>query len=281
MTEEQENDGDNKQQDDYQEYLREMEELKTDFSDLEDLDAEEIEAMEEAIELVKEAEKSGIEPAIIEEETEEIKTSETKDDLMVDFTDLGKMDLNELLEMKKAVDMVKQEENSSSKFSDRSKSSSASSDELEKRIEQELKKKKHKEKKEIVTEKDFLEYVKKKRDKIWYHALYFLTYQMEDHTASKELLYDVLKEDTSKSPINPIAEHQFFFGLGYLLRLNINERQLIRYLPGGKFKINIDVKIVKDILEEAGKPIITKPSIEEEKKKQMFRDFLADDFSDL
>ena len=281
MVEEQDNNGDKKQQDDYQEYMREMEQLKTDFSDLEDLDMEEIEAMKEAIELVKEAENGETEPEFTEVGSEDTEPPDIKEELMMNFSDLAKIDLNELLEMKRAVDDVKEAETMSLESDSSSKSSPTVSDDLEKRIEQELKKKKKKEKKEVITEEDFLEYVKKRRDKIWYHALYFLTYEMEDHTASKDLLYDVLKEDTSKSPIDPLPEHQFFFGLGYLLRLKMNGKQIIRYLPGGKFKINIDVGIIKKILEETGKPIITKPTIEEEKKKKMFRDFLADDFSDI
>ena len=281
MTENQNKDEEDRQNDDYQEYLSELEDLKSDFSDLEDLDLEEIEAMKEAIDQVKEAEEIQI------EEEENIKTAkslsplEEKEELMMDFSDLGKMDFDELIEMKKAIDVVKEEESLSTEAKVVSESSSAVSEDLEKKIEEELEKKKEKEKKKVITEEDFLNYVKQKRDKIWYHALYFLTFEVPDHTASKSLLYDVLKEDTSKSALNPIPQNQFYFGLGYLLRLKMNNSQVIRYLPGGNFKINIDVKKLETILQKAGGPIITKPSIKEEKKKQMFREFLKDDFSDI
>ncbi len=281
MNENQKKDEDNRQDDDYQEYLSELEDLKSDFSDLEDLDLDEIEAMKEAIEQVKQAEESYIEEDTDKKRPKSLSPLEEKEELMMDFSDIGKMDLDELIEMKKAIDIVKEEETLSTEQKPVSKTSSAVSDELEKKIEEELKKKKEKEKKKVITEEDFLNYVKQKRDKIWYHALYFLTFEVQDHTASKSFLYDILKDDTSKSALNPIPQNQFYFGLGYLLRLKMNNSQVIRYLPGGNFKINIDVEKLENILQKAGKPILTKPSIEEGKKKQMFREFLKDDFSDI
>ncbi|TFF93164.1 MAG: hypothetical protein EU543_04270 [Promethearchaeota archaeon] len=217
----------------------------------------------------------------LQEVNEVDETLETKEEMMVDFSDIGKMDLQELIQMQQAVDTVKQEESISKEIKSTQQSSSSLSDDIERRIQEELKKKKEKEKKEIITEEDFLEYIKDKRDKIWYHALYYLVFEVEDHTASKFILYDLLKEDTSKSPINPIPEHQFYFGIGYILRLKIENTQIVRYQTGSKFKINYDTSKLKEILEKAGDPIITKPKIEDKKKKKMFREFLKDDFSDL
>jgi hypothetical protein len=108
-----------------------------------------------------------------------------------------------------------------------------------------------------------------------------LVYNTEDHIASKQLLYEMLKEVTSKSPIDPIPEHQFYFGLGYILRLTLNEKQIIRYMRGSKFKVNISIKILKELLDQIGEPISTRPVIEEEEKQQMFKDFLKDDFLDI
>jgi hypothetical protein len=127
----------------------------------------------------------------------------------------------------------------------------------------------------------FLDYIKDRREKIWYHALYYLVFNVEDHIASKVLLYDVLKEVTSKSPIDPIPEHQFYFGLGYILRLNFNDKQVVRFLRDGKFKINVNIEKLKEILGETGEPISTKPIIEEKEKKRMFKDFLDEDFMDI
>jgi hypothetical protein len=271
--------------DDYQAYLNEIAQLQSDYSDLEDLDMEEIEDMRKAISQVKEVEESGEALEIIEETepADEVQdTLETKEEMLVDFSDLGKMDLEELMQMKQAVDAVKQEETLSQEKPESQKSGSSLSDDIEKRIQAELREKKEQEdQRELITEKDFLEYIQDKRDKIWYHALYYLAFEVEDHTASKNILYEMLKDDTSKSPIDPIPEHQFYFGLGYILRLKINQEQVVRYVTGGSFKINYDIDSIKQLLEQAGEPIITKPQIEEEKKKRMFREFLEEDFSEF
>ena len=111
--------------------------------------------------------------------------------------------------------------------------------------------------------------------------MYYLLFNIEDHIASKALLFDVLKEVTSKSPIDPIPEHQFYFGLGYVLRLTLNNKQVVRFLRDGKFKINVNVDKLKEILEEAGEPISTRPIIKEEEKKRMFKDFLDEEFLDI
>ncbi|GAG56775.1 unnamed protein product, partial [marine sediment metagenome] len=132
-----------------------------------------------------------------------------------------------------------------------------------------------------ITPEKFLDYIKNRRDKIWYHALHYLVFNIEDHIASKALLFDVLKEVTSKSPIDPIPEHKFYFGLGYILRLNLNDKRIVRFFRNGKFKINTKVEILKEILEEAGEPISTRPIIKEEEKKKMFKDFLGEDFLDI
>jgi len=195
---------------------------------------------------------------------------------------MDEIDFDELREMQEAIESVKQEElEGVSKVEGEIQYNQAISKELEERIKQELLKRKKIEKKEIVTPEKFLDYIKNKRDKIWYHALYYLAINVEDNIASKTLLYDVLKEVTSKSPIDPIPEHQFYFGLGYLLRLSLNEKQVVRFLRDGKFKININVNILREILEEAGEPISTRPIIKEEEKKKMFKDFLNDDFLDI
>jgi hypothetical protein len=273
------------EEDDLQNYLKEMEALESDFSDLDDLDMEEIQEMQDAITKVKEMEELSskkiseiIDDSEIISEIEQEK--EIKDTMLEDFSDLDEIDMNELIEMKEAIESVKQEEITTPGIPGEIKPQ-AISKELEQRIKEELAKKKEIEKKEIITPEKFLEYIKQKRDKIWYHALYYLIFNVEDNIASKELLYDVLKEITSKSPIDPIPEHQFYFGLGYLLRLNLNDKQVVRFLRDGKFKINIYVEELKALLEQAGEPISTRPIIEEKEKKKMFKEFLKEDFLDL
>ena len=209
-----------------------------------------------------------------------------------DFSDLDDLDLEEIQEMQDAIAKVREEEEQidngeiheiEPKIEEEIelKPSAEISEELEERIKQELLRKKEAEEKEQITPDKFLAYINSKREKIWYHALWYLVFDVEDNIASKALLYDVLKEITSKSAIDPIPENQFYFGLGFILRLSLNGKKIIRYLHGGKFKININIGILQEILEKAGEPINTRPIIEEKEKKTMYKDFLKDDFLDI
>lgn len=186
--------------------------------------------------------------------------------------------MDELREMKEAIDEVRQDGVTDEE--DFQQPAPISS-ELEERIKEELAKKQEEELEEVMTPEKFVEYLKDKRDKIWYHALWYLTFEVADHTSSKELLHEELKEVTSKSAVDDIPYHQFVFGLGYLLRLSVNEKQVIRYQSGGRFKVNINIKNLKEWLEIAGEPISRRPVIPKEEKEQMFMDFLKDDFSDI
>ncbi|MFX1497288.1 MAG: hypothetical protein ACFFBH_07165 [Promethearchaeota archaeon] len=279
--------------DDLETYFSEMENLETDFSDLDDIDLEELKDIQQAISKVKELTSFSDKKATGVNTVEDLKPISSKakseqldeylsqrEAMVSDFSDLEEIPFEELQDMQEAIESVKKEGIGGLNEIEDQKMPPVSS-ELEERIKQELLERRVEEEKEIVTEEKFLEYIKEKRDKIWYHALYYLVFQAEDHIASKELLYDILKENTSKSPIDPIPEHQFYFGLGYILRLTLNEKQVVRFLSGGKFKVNIGVKILKALLEQAGEPIITKPIIEEEEKKKMFSDFLKEDFQDI
>jgi len=280
--------------DDLDIYISDMKKLETDFSDLEDLDLEELQEMQDAITKVKELESLHNEETIEEVVSEEyesfkpdIQTTEREDYLMQkeamisDFSDIESIDFDELQEMQKAIESVKQEEDQATDAGmTQYPINSAESSELEERIKQELLERKQEIKKEIITPEKFLERTRNKRDKIWYHVLHYLVYQAEDHFASKELLYEMLKEVTSKSPIDPIPENQFYFGLGYILRLTLNDKQVVKYIRGGKFKINIGIKGISDILEEVGEPISTRPILKEEEKRKMYKEFLNDDFFD-
>jgi len=273
--------------DDLEAYFRDMKALESDFSDLDDFDMNELQEIHDAIAKVKEGDLS---EEIIKNETstegfiaDEIKKEkELKETMISDFSDIDELDFDELREIQEAIETVKHDEIES--FSGEEveiQSTQEISKDLEQRIQQELLKRKTQVKKEIITPDMFLEYIKSKRDKIWYHALYYLAFNVEDHTASKTLLYDILKDVTSKSPIDPILESQFYFGLGYILRLNLNDKQIVRFLKDGKFKINVNIDNLKKILENAGEPINTRPIIKEEEKKKMFKDFLDEDFLDI
>ncbi|MFX0076031.1 MAG: hypothetical protein ACFE96_11350 [Candidatus Hermodarchaeota archaeon] len=304
MTEDQENRNDDEirmeeeelreEQDDLDTYMSDIKNLETDFSDLEDLDLEELQEMQEAIAKVKELESIQSEEAIEDrisddfESTEfSLQTTEQEDYLMQketmisDFSDIEDIDFDELQDMQKAIESVKQEEDQITDSDiPQYPTSSVESSELEERIKQELLERKKEEKQLVITPEKFIEHARNKREKIWYHVLHYLVYQAEDHIASKELLYEMLKEVTSKSPIDPLPENQFYFGLGYILRLTLNEKQVVKYLRGGKFKINIGIKGLSDILEEVGEPISTKPILSEEEKKKMYKEFLKNDFFD-
>jgi hypothetical protein len=280
--------------DDLDLYISEMKNLETDFSDLEDLDLEELQEMQDAITKVKELESLQNEEIIEEEISKEYESFETdiqtteredylkqKEAMINDFSDIDNIDFDELQEMQKAIETVKQEENQTTEnITSQYPTSSVHSSELEERIKQELLERKQKIKKEIITPEKFLERTKNKRDKIWYHSLHYLVYQAEDNIASKGLLYEMLKEVTSKSPIDPIPENQFYFGLGYILRLTLNDKQVVKYIKGGKFKINVGIKGISDILDEVGEPISTRPVLKEEEKRKMYKEFLTDDFFD-
>ena len=272
--------------DDLDIYVSEMKHLETDFSDLEDLDLEELKEMQEAIAKVKELDKlEGDEN--LEEFIPDLQSSEQeaylmqKEAMISDFSDIEDIEFEELQEMQKAIESVKQEEiqEVGADINQITENDLISSD-LEERIKQELLERKQEAKIDVITPEIFKERNKDKRDKIWYQALYYLVYEAEDNIASKTLLYEMLKEVTSKSPIDPIPENQFYFGLGYILRLSLNEKQVVKYIKGGKFKVNIAIKGIKDLLEELGEPISRRPVLTDDDKKNMYEEFLKDDFFD-
>jgi len=283
----------NNLKDDLKTYLKEMESLKTDFSDMDDLDFEEIQAMQDAINKMREIDELDeeilIEPILTDTTEKDQKLPSEKEryitgkeSLLTDFSDLDEIGIDELKEMQEAMKSVRQEDTTPQLEQDISMLSTPGiSSDLEKRIKQELLDRKEEVVKEIITPEKFIEQASNKRDKIWYHALHYMVYQSEDHISSKQLLYEMLKEVTSKSPIDPIPEHQFYFGLGYILRLTLNDKQVIRYLRSSQFKVNVAVEGLKELLDQVGEPISTRPVIKEEEKKQMIEDFLKDDFLDI
>ena len=272
--------------DDLDIYVSEMKHLETDFSDLEDLDFEELKEMQEAIAKVKELENLE-DDENVEEFVPDLQSSEQEDYLaqkeamISDFSDIEGIDFEELQEMQKAIESVKQEEvqEAGADINQMVENELISSD-LEERIKQELLERKQEAKKEVITPEIFIERNKDKRDKIWYHALCYLVYEAEDNFASKTLLYEMLKEVTSKSPIDPIPENQFYFGLGYILRLSLNEKQVVKYIKGGKFKVNVSEKGITDLLNIIGEPINRRPILTDDEKKKMYEEFLNDDFFD-
>lgn len=154
------------------------------------------------------------------------------------------------------------------------------SDDLEAKIQEELAKKRKK--KEMVSEETFIKKCSEKRNKVWYHALWFLVFDVEDHESTKKTLYEALSEATSNSAIDPLPEHKFYFGLGFILRLKLMDKKVVEF-DGEKLKVNKRVGIdhLTELLYQIGDPISERPTISKDKKKQMYLDFLTDDFSDI
>ena len=141
-------------EDDLQAYMSEMENLETDFSDLDDLDMEELKEMQEAIALVKEggelpqsdaespAEESIEEGVVVDEQAEYL---EKREEMLGDFSDIEDMDIDELKDMKDAIEGVIQEEGGPEAETQTQQPVSA---ELEERIKEELRRKREKEEEE-------------------------------------------------------------------------------------------------------------------------------------
>lgn len=153
-------------------------------------------------------------------------------------------------------------------------------DDLEAKMQAEIQKKKKEMGVKTVTKEKFVAYLSTRRNKIVYHALWHLVFNVEDHTASKQALYEALKEVTSKNPVEPLEEHKFYFGLGFILRQKLYDEKLIQF-KDGKLKLMSNPDHLKEILMMVGDPISDRPILTKTEKKHMFEDFLNDEFLDI
>lgn len=153
-------------------------------------------------------------------------------------------------------------------------------EDLEARMQEEIQRKKKELGIKTVSKDKFIEYLSSRRNKIVYHALWHLVFNVEDHQASKQALYDALKEVTSKNPVEPIEEHKFYFGLGFILRLQLYDEKVVQF-KNGKLTIAVDAEHLKEIMSMVGDPISDRPILTKTEKKKMFTDFLNDDFLDI
>jgi len=156
----------------------------------------------------------------------------------------------------------------------------AISDDLQQKIEDEIRMRSEALALPPVSREDFIAYAESKRDRIWYHALWFLVFTSDDHVANKKSLYDALKEVTSKSAIDDVKENVFYFGLGPLLKLRLEDQNVLRYRDQN-FKLNVKAKEISEILQEIGEPISPRPLVTKEAEKSMIDSFLSDDFLDI
>lgn len=153
--------------------------------------------------------------------------------------------------------------------------------ELEAKMQAELELKKRSQGIKEVSREELIEYLSTRRTKIVYHALWHLAFNVgEDYELSKQLLYEALKEVTSKNPVEPIEEHKFYFGLGFILRLKLGSEKIIQF-KNGKLRIGINPKVLQEILLLIGDPISERPILTKREKQKMFEEFLDDDFLDI
>jgi hypothetical protein len=224
-------------------------------------------------------------------------------DMLKDFSDIEDLSIEEMMEIQNAIDDVIEVTDKSESIAEiqvqidskqellvdpyegwgiyetiREEFKPEITDDLESLIQEELEKKRVK--KKIITEEQFTQYCLEKKTKIWYHALWTLVFDIEDHQAQKGTLYEILKDVTSKSPIDPLPEHKFYFGLGFILRLSVNGKKIIEY-RGDQLKLNVGIDILNDILHKVGPPISERPILTKTERKKMFMDFLTDDFKDI
>ncbi len=133
------------------------------------------------------------------------------------------------------------------------------------------------EKEEVTTKREFINYLSSRRSKIQYHALWHLVFDVEDHASTKKGLYDALKGVTSKDPVEPLEEHKFYFGLGFILRLELMGKKVVTF-KDGKLTIATGIENLKKILNVIGDPISERPIITNKEKTDMYKEFLKDDF---
>lgn len=154
-------------------------------------------------------------------------------------------------------------------------------EELEAKMQAELELKKKSRGIKETTREDLIEYLSERRAKIVYHALWHLIFNTDDeYILSKQMLYEALKEVTSKNPVEPLEEHKFYFGLGFILRLKLGIEKIIKF-KAGKLQIAINPKVLQEILLLIGDPISERPILTTKEKNKMFEDFLSDDFLDI
>lgn len=258
-------------EDEREEIMRGLEEMGIDTSSLSPEDLEEMITEYKEIHSLEIEEMDEIEQAI-----EEVKQESEMDKLAREIEG----DVEEAEEPKEESEMDKLARLIEGEVEEEEEKKLSLADELERQIEAAMEKKEKKKKKEIMTEDRLIEYLTPRRSKIIYFALWDLTMNIEDHQATKQALYERLKDVTSMDPIDPINEHKFYFGLGYILRLKLYESPIVVFKTG-RLKINVNVENLKKILQTVGEPISQRPVIPEEKKKEMIEDFFSDSFFDL
>ncbi|MBD3186894.1 hypothetical protein GF325_08720 [Candidatus Bathyarchaeota archaeon] len=150
------------------------------------------------------------------------------------------------------------------------------SEDLADKIQMELQARGVEQQENFVTEEQFIKDHKNDLEKIWYHCLFFLVFNSEDGTATKKGLYESLKFTVSKSPIDPIQEHMFNFGLSALIKIQLYDKAIVSF-KGGTFTLQVDRKKMQELLLAVGRPLSKRPVITEEEEQDMFDKFFNTD----
>lgn len=150
------------------------------------------------------------------------------------------------------------------------------SDELAQKIQEQMEQKEEEADKIFVSEEEFIKKNQNALSKIWYHALYHLVFKTEDGKASKRGLYESLKDVVSKSPIDPMPEHMFQFGLSALIKVMLYDKPVCTF-EKGDFLLQVDKKKMQELLVKIGRPLSRRPVITKKEEKEMFSEFFKGD----
>ena len=291
----------------------ETEEPETEEPEIEELEIEEPEAEEPEIEKPEIEEPEAEEPETEEPETEETESTEDNSEIIeispidtpeslqpeetlsnnelmeqellefADFESLDELSEDDLADMMEAIEENKDQAIDGQEIIEQEKPEFKPEidEELEAKMQAELELKKKSRGIKETTREDLIEYLSERRAKIVYHALWHLIFNVGDeYIMSKQMLYEALKEVTSKNPVEPLEEHKFYFGLGFILRLKLGIEKIIKF-KAGKLQIAINPKVLQEILLLIGDPISERPILTTREKNKMFEDFLGDDFLDI
>jgi hypothetical protein len=148
------------------------------------------------------------------------------------------------------------------------------STDLQDKIQKTLDQRSLEQKEEFVTEEDFVKMASTKTDRTWYHCLFYLAFNSEDGSAGKKILYDALKNDLSKNPVDPLPEHMFNFGLSSLVKVQLYDKPLVGFKKG-TFTLQFDRKKLQELLLQIGRPLSKRPIITKKEEKKMIEDFFS------
>ena len=195
---------------------------------------------------------------------------ESKADLEEIFSAMADVKKDEAIAIASAVAAIESGQDAASALKD------LSSDVADK-IQKQLEERSIEEEEAFVTEEEFIQHARNSQSKTWYHCLYFLAFNSESGTATKKVMYDALKETLSTSPVDPMPEHMFNFGLSALVKVMLYDKPVVSFKRGGVFSLETNRKKLKELLLTAGMPMSRRPVVTKKEEKKMISDFFEND----